>query len=238
LEVAEFEIATIKPTAADSNISLNVYPNGRVKFTCWALRDLIHAAYGLSYWQVKGGPAWIENDFYDVEAKPPDPNDGDPAYNVHHDKWTLDDPKLRTMLQALLEDRFQLKTHLIVKDGPIYVLERSDGILSLTPATHTTETGGLGGIGFTRGVRLLNNTMPQLAAFLSKHILYETVIDKTGLTGSYDFQSKTVLTDEDLRTIDSTLFLPDVKEMGLKLTRSTGPVTTLVIDQAAHPSPN
>jgi uncharacterized protein (TIGR03435 family) len=80
--------------------------------------------------------------------------------------------------------------------------------------------------------------MPQLAAYLSSYVFHETVIDKTGLVGSYNFQSKTVLSDEDWQNLDPALILPAVKEMGLKLTRSTGPVTTLVIDQASHPSPN
>jgi uncharacterized protein (TIGR03435 family) len=144
------------------------------------------------------------------------------------------------MLQALLQDRFQLKTHLVVKDGPIHVLERGDGELSLTPNNHPLRDGGLGGIGARGGAgyRLLDTSMPQLAAYLSSYVFHETVIDKTGLVGSYNFQSKTVLSDEDWQNLDPALILPAVKEMGLKLTRSTGQVTTLVIDQASHPSPN
>ncbi len=251
-KVEEFEVATIKPGSLDANggrhMSLSIYPNGRVKITNWPLKNLICTAYGLSYWQVNNGPAWIEKDFFDVEAKPEDPTAGAPAYNVHHENWSLDDPKLRSMLQALLEDRFQLKTHLAVKDGPVRVLERSDEQLSLTPPKHPSSYGSLGGIGFINGVSLLNTTMPQLTAFLGR-LFDETVIDKTGLAGSYDFRSKTVLTPEDFlgttkgdQPIDPniilTYFLPTLKEMGLKLTRSTGPVTTLVVDQAAHPSPN
>ena len=243
-EVAEFDVATIKPAATDPDgyrhLSLTIYLNGRVTITNWTLKQLICAAYGLSYWQVSGGPAWIEKDLYDVEAKPTDPNVGAPPYNIHHDNWSLDDPKLRTMLQALLQDRFQLKTHIVVKDGPVHMLERGDGELSLTPNNHPLRDGGLGGIGARGGAgyRLLDTSMPQLAAYLSSYVFHETVIDKTGLVGSYNYESKTVLSDDDWQNLDPALILPAVKEMGLKLTRSTGPVTTLVIDQASHPSPN
>ena len=242
-EAKEFEVATIKPAATTDRDgpSFVISPNGMVKITNLPLKTLILAAYDLEGWQVTGGPGWIDSDSYDVEAKPPDPSDGVPAYNIHHGDWTVDDPKLRAMLQALLEDRFQLKTHLIVKKGPVHVLERSDRELTLTPSKHPLR-GGRGGIGFARGVGLLSTTMPQFTQYLSL-LFRETVIDKTGLTGQYDFRSKTVLTPEDLPpSSDSAdilnLFLPAIKEMGLKLARSTGPVTTLVIDSAARPSAN
>jgi uncharacterized protein (TIGR03435 family) len=240
--VEEFEVATIKPAAPDldgyRHLSLSIALGGRVHVTNWTLKQLICAAYNLSYWQVSGGEAWIEKDYYDVEAKPPDPSDGTPGYSILHDNWHLDDPNLRTMLQALLKDRFQLKTHLVAKDGPVHILERGDGELSLTPNKHPLRDGALGGIGIRSGAGyvLLDTTMSQFAGYLSDIIFHETVIDKTGLEGSYDFRSKALVSDED--RLDPGLMLPAVKEMGLKLTRSTGPVTILVVDQAARPSPN
>ena len=247
-EVEQFEVATIKPGSLDANgirfFSLNIDPNGRVKITNWSLENLISAAYGLGQWQIKGGPKWITEDKFDIEAKPPGPGDGAPAYDVRHDNWTIDDQRLRFMLQALLKDRFQLKFHFEVKDGPVLLLERGDGELALKPSEHPSPR-GLGGIGITRGVRLLNTTMPQFVENLDWVVFHETVIDKTGLTDQYDFQSKRTEPPSlgpDGAIFDSesvvSLFLPAIKEMGLKLTRSTGPVTTLVADQAAHPSPN
>jgi uncharacterized protein (TIGR03435 family) len=235
LKVEEFEVATIKPASPDIDLPLDIYPNGTV-LAHMSLKNLIMAAYDLPYSQIKGGPAWIEEDLYDVEAKPPDPGDGGPTYDIRHDTRTLDDPKLRSMLRALLEDRFQLKTHLEVKDGPVLVLERGNGELTLTPSTHTFRAGG--SIGLGSGVRLFSITMAQLAKTLGPGIFHEPIIDKTGLTGSYDFQSKTVSTEPPALDDLITLILPAIKEMGLKLTKSTGPVTTLVIDQASHPSPN
>jgi uncharacterized protein (TIGR03435 family) len=240
----EFEAATIKPGATGPegyrHLSLSISPGGRIQITNWTLKQLVCAAYNLSYWQVKGGDGWIDTDQYDVEAKPPDPSDGVITYNVHHDNWSLEDPKLHAMLQTLLKDRFQLKVHLATKDGPVYLLERDDRELALTPAGHTRQAKGLGWVGSpaSDGKVLVNATMPALAAYLSGYVFHQTVIDKTGLEGAYDFQSKTVATAEDYQTIDTSRILPAVKEMGLKLTRTTGLVTELVIDSAARPSAN
>ena len=132
-----FEVATIKAEVTGpgrtTHTSLNIYPNGRVLITGYTLKELICAAYHLNYWQVKGGDGWIDNDSYDVEAIAPNATDGMPTYNIHHDLWSFEDSTLQMMLQALLEDRFKLKTHLVVTEGPVYLLERGDGDLALTP---------------------------------------------------------------------------------------------------------
>ncbi|HWB32251.1 MAG TPA: TIGR03435 family protein [Acidobacteriaceae bacterium] len=243
-----FDVASIKPAndepGGDRHFSLDISPDGEVRVTNWTLKDLICAAYNLSSWQIQGGPAWIEKDLFDITAKPSDPTTGAPAYNIHHDNGTLDDPKLRTMLQALLEDRFALKTHVATKEGPVYILERGDGELALIPSKHPSRDGGLGGIGLgtNNGRVLLNTSMASLAGELSGYVFHQPVIDKTGLTGTYDFVTKNIPGNEEAfppgGTPDMTLLIRYVKEMGLKLTKSTGPVPTLVIDQASQPSPN
>jgi uncharacterized protein (TIGR03435 family) len=236
--VNEFEAATIKPGAVDPggyrHLSLNVAPNGRVEITNWSLKQLICAAYNLSYWQLQGGDTWEDRDLYDVEAKPADPVGSIPAYSTNHDNWSLADPNLRTMLQNLLKDRFALKVHVSAKTGSVYILERSGKELALTPSKHPR---GLGWVGFAMNGRVLANaSTDELATYLSGYVFRTTVINRTGLTGLYDFQSKPLDSSEDLT--DTTRILPAVNEMGLKLTRSTGPVETLVIDQATHPSAN
>jgi uncharacterized protein (TIGR03435 family) len=243
-----FDVATIKPASVRSDgvrfISLNVSPDGMVSVTNWNLKNLICAAYNLNWSWVQGGPAWIEKDLYDVTAKPAPPANGISSYNIHHDNWQIDDPQLRAMLQALLQDRFALKTHVATKDGAVYILEKSDGELALTPSKHPSRGGGLGGVtlGTVDGRVLLNTSMASLVGYLSAYVFHQPVIDKTGLGGTYDFITKNIASEEEAfppgGTPNVTLLVRYVKEMGLKLTKSTGPVTTLVIDQASQPSPN
>ena len=49
---------------------VRVYPGGRLVIHALPLKSLITAAYDAGYWQLSGGEKWVENDLYDVEAKP------------------------------------------------------------------------------------------------------------------------------------------------------------------------
>ena len=65
------------------------------------------------YEALTGGPGWIRNDRYDIEAKP----EGTPSREM------MSGP----MMQALLEDRFKLKIHREVKEVPVYDLVIAKG---------------------------------------------------------------------------------------------------------------
>jgi uncharacterized protein (TIGR03435 family) len=76
--------------------------------------------------------------------------------------------------------------------------------------------------------------MPFLATRLSRY-LGRTVIDQTGLTGSYDFK----LEATDPVNQDMTLGVFDVvKRLGLTLKSGKGPVDTIVTDSVTRPSEN
>src|SRR5262249_44119055 len=75
------------------------------------VRLLIGAMYDVPLRQITGGPAWLDADGYDIEAK------------ADHSYQRSD---LRLMFQNLLADRFQLKFHKETKEGPIYVLTLID----------------------------------------------------------------------------------------------------------------
>lgn len=65
-----FEVATIKPNAANDNrISLMFQPGGRFVATGISLKQLIAFAHDMRDFQVSGGPAWVTVDRYDINAK-------------------------------------------------------------------------------------------------------------------------------------------------------------------------
>ncbi len=70
--------------------------------------------------RIKGGPPWAYSSRYTIEAKA----DATP------DQETMQG----TMLRALLEDRFQLKTHREVEEIPMYALTVAKGGLKMKPA--------------------------------------------------------------------------------------------------------
>ena len=68
---------------------------------------MISLMYKVPMRQIEGGPDWLDNDNYDIEAR------------VEHVS-NIDD--LHTMFQNLLADRFKLKFHKEIKQGPVYAL--------------------------------------------------------------------------------------------------------------------
>jgi len=65
-----FEVATIKPN--DTRITRGFMPGftpDGYRADLVPLMLLIRQAYGVQGFQVSGGPAWIETEFYNVEAK-------------------------------------------------------------------------------------------------------------------------------------------------------------------------
>ena len=82
--------------------------------------------------------------------------------------------------------------------------------------------------------------MPELAKRLS-NFLERPVIDRTGLAGSFDFESK--VGESDPNAVESqpdatALLITAIHGLGLKITDAKGPVESVVIDGAEQPSPN
>ena len=113
-----FEVASIKPSMVlpapaevlqQSSFSVSDrLRGGRFIARGVTIRGLIRAAYApsssisadanpLAEVQLVGGPAWVETDFFDIEAKA--------------ESAQIRPEEAQLMLQSLLEDRFQLKYH-------------------------------------------------------------------------------------------------------------------------------
>jgi bla regulator protein blaR1 len=96
----------------------------------YPMAGLIQRAYGRlglgrvvapgSALPIEGGPAWIYNEDYIIRAKA----------SEQASKEAMEGP----MLQALLEDRFQLKTHRETREVPVYTLSAAKGGLKLQTA--------------------------------------------------------------------------------------------------------
>ena len=243
-----FEVATIKPANPDPRQQqlngIKMYPGGRVVLRGVSLKTLVVTAFAASYWQVAEGDAWINNDNYDIEAKPP--SGLQPPITDLRYTWTaIEEPRLREMLQALLADRFQLRIRRETKTGTVYLLERSDKKLALQPVRSEearTKTMGdenfSGNLGWAGSWNIYNSTMPQIAKFASDNMLHAPVLDRTNLSGAFDYrQPQSPASDLEDRG-DAASFQNFIRDIGLKLERTTGPVETLVIDHAEKPSPN
>ena len=127
-----FEAATIKPSKSQPGRSATHTRTGMVVLTGKTLKGLICSAYDVKDFQVSGGPKWMDEDRYDVNAK------AEGAANGR---------QLMTMLQTLLADRFQLAVHHEQKVGPAYALVLVKSGLKIKPIEGATGTNSKGGKG-------------------------------------------------------------------------------------------
>jgi uncharacterized protein (TIGR03435 family) len=236
---ATFDVSTVKASQTSrGSSSMRIRPDSVTAIG--TLRRLILTAYGLQDFQITGGPDWLNTATWEVAAKvdPPDPPPGrsDPAF----DAWN---ERRAQRLQSLVAERFGLKCHMTTKELPVYDLVVAKGGSKLTDTKAeegkrgSTNVEGRDGknVGTFRGV-----PMKSLATMLSGGA-GRLVLDKTGLTGSYDF-TMTWASDDRPAAADvdagPTLFTAVQEQLGLKLEPSKGPVEVLVIDSAEKPGEN
>ncbi len=230
-------VAAIRPSKA-TGWRLQPTPDGYTA-TGVSLRMLVQEAYGISDDKLlSGGPSWFTSDRFDLEAKV------DSAEEANLKGLTY--RQRADMLQALLADRFKLQVHYGSKAFPVFNLVIGKGGPRLKPTNVPQDDAG---IGIT--CHVLQNrpgyTERQDCAVASLEDLLRgetgrSVIDKTGLTGHYDFElrwrpasmSPTAEVDESAPFIFNAL----QEQLGLKLESSRAPLKILVVDHAEHPSEN
>lgn len=252
--LSQFEVASVKPTdvSGDNLVDLRVYPGGRVMVRGCELLGLIKVAFGLSYQQVAGGPDWIRQIKYDVEALPPkDSGIKDWRYGA----WKVADAQLRQMLQGLLISRFQLKFHRETSMGDVYLLKQS----TKPPAFHPTSVessslrtrvGSVHWLGLRQWV-LDAATMADVADYAAVVLGGVPVLDRTGLSGPFDYKQvpteaykpnrsdmSQAERENEFQSALSSSFLNFLQELHLTLERAKGPVERFVIDRAEKPLPN
>ena len=230
-----FEVASIKLTPAEFRGSRAFAPSSgnNLSLQGMSLRELIQLAYTLPSDLVGGGPGWVDATRYDVEAR---------AEGKATQQQRLE------MLKTLLAERFQLAFHYESKETYSYVLtagkigqrlkERKPG--DGGEPTGIRDTGSL-------HYACRDTTMAWFARYLESTVLSRPVADKTGLSGSYDFDLSWRPDDSQFKgrfagSREAQSDLPDLftalKDIGLRLETVKSPVRFLRIDHAERPSEN
>lgn len=236
-----FEVASVKPNLSGAQGgSVRLTPGGRLVAQNAPMRMLITAAYDVRDFQLLGGPAWMASERFDIEAKAA----GNPSQD-----------QISQMLQALLAERFQLMVHRETRELPIYRLMVAKGGSKLQaakagectpmvppparfdPATLRPCGGFNNNVGMMLGGRV---AMAKLASGLSR-TLGRTVVDETGLSGSYDIELR--WTPDDAQPAPDSAAPPSFftaiqEQLGLRLESGRGPVEVLVVDRVERPTGN
>jgi uncharacterized protein (TIGR03435 family) len=225
------------------------------------LNFVVLDAYQLMGYQLDGLPDWVANTRYDIAGTYPPglkPTEAD----------------LRAMVRSLLEDRFHFRAHQESRELSVYALTiaRKDGRLGpqMTPssvdcaawlAAGRPQIGGGGpsaiapggkrpeclmiagrrGV-ISAGTRPIKELTGALTAFAGR-----PVIDRTGLTGSFNMDMQWTPTAADPAGVPSgastsdvgvSLFVALQEQLGLKLEAARAPFDILVVDHIEHPTEN
>ena len=149
----EYEVATIKPNNPDNAhgvLSGVNYPADGFTAVGFTLRSLIQEAFKLQNYQLAGGPAWLNSEKFDIDAK----MESAIADALKKLPLAEQDSARRKMLLAILVDRLQLKFHREEKELPVLSLVIAKDGSKLQEAKpgdpYAPASTGRGGRGFSR----------------------------------------------------------------------------------------
>lgn len=276
-----FDVVSIKPHKDEGmmmRMGISAAPDG-FQADGVPLQMLLLQAFGLSADRIQNEPDWVKSARFDIEAKVA-PEDA-PKLKP------LSMQERFAMLLPVLEDRFGLKFHHETKDVQVYTLVVAKGGPKLKestvesgadvpppplpPAGAVGPPGGGGAKGAPGGPRTMmhmstqgmtmdarGSTMAGLARLIAQQI-GATVVDKTGLTGKYDFTLSFMPDNfmvngqmmgaagggaggdggaQSQEPVGPSIFTAVQEQLGLKLEARKEAVDVVVIDHIEQPTAN
>ena len=225
-----FEVASItpckpgtpEPPGERNGMVRFTFPGGRFEARATSATFLLEWAYDLLPSQHSGGPAWMDNDRYDVIAKAP---------------GNATDDEMKLMVRALLADRFQLKLHHDRREAPVLILttgktapklfppkEEEKHSLKIIPVTNDDKKVISYRVVATRfSFAQLNQTFARQ--------LERVIVNQTGLEGDFNFAIELTPDENTPNPLDPSLVISAMKDqLGLVLKTEKAPVDFLVID--------
>jgi len=259
-DVPKYEVATIKPSpsSSDGRMMMMFNPDG-VSISGVPLQMIVREAFRVEDDRIVGAPGWVKKNRYDIQAKV-----------AAEDAPKLEKLKIdqrQSMLLPLLEERFNLKYHHETRELPSYALVVAKG----GPKMKTSEVPDVPkpgdppspDSGQKRFMRMMGpghveaegSNMQGLTQILSQQ-LGRTVVDKTGLSGNYDYtlnwtpdnapppmpgggpEGGPPRNDGGNNEAGPSLLTALQEQLGLKLESEKGEVDVIVIDHIDLPSEN
>jgi uncharacterized protein (TIGR03435 family) len=237
LDVPGFDVVSIKASNPDPDgrFSLRFTPDGFSTRKC-PLKTLIIVAFHLKDARLLEGLPSGKEAFYDIEAKVAEADV--PRFKL------LSDLQKQSMLQGLLTDRFQLKYHMTSKELPVYALVIDKHGSKLTEAKPNAAGKIERSMQVTGRYTLVvtGSSTGDIFQLLSE-LSGRYVVDRTGLTGRYDFTLRCApdpSTDprQDVAWDGPVIFTALREQLGLELEASTAMLDAVVIDHVEAPTPN
>jgi uncharacterized protein (TIGR03435 family) len=232
LTIPQFDVISVKP-GKDTRTQMQFTPDG-LRGNSVTVRFLIYEGYGgINHQQVIGEPAWSNTQGFDIEAKvalADVPTLG---------KMTFE--QRRTMFQSILAD--------------LYVLSVAKRGSKLKPSPPDDAAARPTGMMVNNGKVTANDAPLSMLVTVLSRTLGRTIVDRTGLTGKYDFTLEYAPEEGGAQQPGAgaeagaalpsspadfapSLFTALQEQLGLKLESTKGPVDVLVIDHIEKPAEN
>ncbi|HXS75859.1 MAG TPA: TIGR03435 family protein [Terracidiphilus sp.] len=224
-----WDVVSVKPNnSLDPSAFMRMMPDGV------ELRNMTLHAVFLNAFEIKaedqivGYPSWVSTEHFDIQAKMDTATAA--AYDSLNGQQGTD--QWHSFMRQILEERFGMKYHREQRELPVYNLVIARQGVKLKESTSTK--GGSRSVGPGR-LTAARYSMSELAFSLSGTV-DRIVIDKTGLTGAYDF----ALTWSPDNSPDAgpSIFTALQEQLGLKLESAKAPIDVVVIDHLERPSEN
>jgi bla regulator protein blaR1 len=243
-----FETASVKPNKSPDAGRNNRFSPGRFAYMNTPVEDYIYNAYRFPSERVLGMPDWARREKFDITA-------------THDPQYAAFSLQQLAMLQRLLEERFSLQTHRETREMPVYELVnmRTDGFgprlraatLDCSPAATANRApcGTRISTGLIEGRsvdwRMVVGQLPSQVG--------RTVIDKTGLRGSFELKFEWNPDPAVMRSPEAVasataaaatpgervnIFTALQEQLGVKLQSAQAPLEVLVIDKLERPTPD
>jgi len=246
-----FDVASVRKNTSGGAAGgqFQIFPGGQFRAANATVRQLVQAAYDFTYerFQIVGGPSWIDDERYDVQAAP---------VAQSRDRIATAQ-EIAVRIQAMLADRFKLVLRRETREMQLYDLRLArPGALRANTGTCAPRTPepkaaddarpycGLSFLPDSGGLEHLVGTgvrIPVLTRRLQQ-LVEAIVVDQTDLVATYDFTLDYVRPRNFAERRDVTdgvsIFTALQEQMGMRLVPRRGPVEVMVIDSVERPAEN
>jgi uncharacterized protein (TIGR03435 family) len=245
-----FDVASVrKNTSGGGGAQFQILPGGQFRAANATVRQLVQAAHDFAYerFQVVGGPTWIDDERYDVQAAP-----------VAQSRDRIATPQeIAVRVQALLADRFKLVMRRETREMELYdlrlarpgTLHRNSGTCAPRgpepkAADDSRPYCGLSSRPDSGDVEHLVGTGVPIAVLARRlqQLVEAIVVDQSGLMEAFDFTLDYVrprnFAQRPEASAGVSIFTALQEQMGLRLVPRRGPVEVVVIDSVERPTEN
>ena len=206
-------------------------PQGGLRTINTTVLSLIEWAYEIPEDRLQGVPAWAASEHYDVAFTPAEPETAE--LRIANAAEMARRTRNWQRLQRVLQDRFQLVLRQETRELPIYALVQDKNGAKLSH-TDSEKSSFLIQGGHVAATAQMVSRLPE---FLEKEV-GRPVIDKTALTGMFNFTLDWDPNESAGSTEKPALVTALREQLGLRLESEKGPVQVYVVEKIEQPTEN